>query len=103
MSFPIPDYDSGWVSIGQGEQKVLTHKLGGNADNYFVDMESKTTSGNYGIHQFNHGGDKWWVIGNPNSTYFGVFWLRLNTRSITVIRWNDDIRSDNIRVRIWKY
>ena len=28
MSFPIPDYDSGWVSIGQGEQKLLTHKLG---------------------------------------------------------------------------
>ena len=34
MSFPIPDYDSGWVSIGNGEQKVLTHKLGGNADSH---------------------------------------------------------------------
>jgi len=101
MSFPIPDYDSGWLSIGQGEQKVLTHKLGGNADNYFVDMESKTTSGAYGINQFNHGGEKW--RSNNNYMYFGVFWLRLNTNSITVIRWKDDIRSDNIRIRIWKY
>jgi hypothetical protein len=101
MSFPIPDYDSGWVNIDQGEQKVLTHKLGGNADNYFVDMESKTRAGNYGIHQFNHGGEKW-RSGN-NYMYFGVFWLRLNTNSITVIRWKDDIRNDNIRIRIWKY
>ena len=101
MSFPIPDYDSGWVSIGNGEQKVLTHKLGGNADNYVVDMESKTRSGNYGIHQFNHGGDKW--LSNNNYMYFGVFWFRLNTNSITVLRGNDDIRSDNIRIRIWKY
>ena len=42
--FPRPAYDSGWVAISPGEQKRLTHNIGGNTDNYVVDMQFKGSS-----------------------------------------------------------
>ncbi|MCU0522340.1 MAG: hypothetical protein MUF84_16800, partial [Anaerolineae bacterium] len=37
-AFPRPAYDSGWVALAQASAVVRTHNLGGNADNYVVDL-----------------------------------------------------------------
>lgn len=39
--FPQPDYDSGWTNISKGEQIALQHNLGGNPDDYAVDLQFK--------------------------------------------------------------
>ena len=52
--FPAPDYDSGWYSIAQNETKTFTHNLGGNVDNYVVDMQFKQFGG---LHQMYYGTD----------------------------------------------
>jgi hypothetical protein len=40
--YPGPVYDSGWVQMTSGDQsKELTHNLGGNPDDYTVDLQLK--------------------------------------------------------------
>ena len=40
-----PAYDSGWVSVDQGGRADLEHDLGGNVDNYIVDLQFQGTGG----------------------------------------------------------
>ena len=96
--FPRPAYDSGWVSFNQRDQKTLTHNIGGNVDNYVVDMQFKDTDGGgwgvntMGIGLYEYGGD-----------YKGAAWENLSTSSILVYRASDDPFADQIRIRIWVY
>jgi hypothetical protein len=87
--FPRPAYDSGWVSIGIFET-VFTHNIGGNTDNYVVDMQFKDSY--WGVHTMGYGG---W---DP-----GGHWTNLTNTSITVRRGPDDTVVDQIRIRIWVY
>ena len=100
--FPRPAYDSGWVSISQGETEVLTHNLGGNADNYVVDLQFKETDispvESPGVHQIYYGGAQ-----RYNGDWIGASWSRLTNTSIEVYRRYDDSFVDEIRVRIWVY
>lgn len=95
--FPRPDYDSGWVDVALKDKVELTHSVGGNVDNYVVDMQFKDTDGSNGI----------------NNTYYGMAfladsgrgatWNKLTTTTITVYRNNDDTFADQVRIRIWVY
>jgi hypothetical protein len=98
-AFPSPAYDSGWVSISQGEVKTLTHNLGGNSDNYFVDLQFKEPPyiESYGVHQRYYGGN--YYNGEAN----GAYWCNLTDTSIKVHRRYDDWPIEEIRVRIWVY
>ena len=95
-AFPRPAYDSEWVSLGQGATSNRTHNLGGNADNYVVDLTCKT-SGGAGVNNWGAGGDANW------EEYYGAWWSNLTTSSITLHRWNDDTDCPQVRVRIWVY
>lgn len=94
-AFPRPAYDSGWVSIGHGV-KTLTHDLGGNPDNYVVDMQFYSSS--YGRHQLSYGGDH-----RSATIIYGAYWRELDDTRIKVRRYDDDATTENIRVRIWVY
>jgi len=96
-ALPRPAYDSGWQSISQGELKTFTHNLGGDVDNYVVDMTCKSHNASYGINQLYFGGD-----GHDSKTY-GAYWRHLTTTSITVRRMPDDAHCDQVRIRIWVY
>ena len=48
------DYDSGWISLAVNTTQTLTHDLGGNVDDFVVDMQFK--SGSVGINQRYYGG-----------------------------------------------
>ncbi len=40
--FAKPVYESGWLSIAAGEEKELSHNLGGNLNNYVVDLQIRS-------------------------------------------------------------
>lgn len=96
-AFPRPAYDSGWVSIAQGEAKTLTHNLGGNADDYVVDLTFKSDAPTYGINQLFFGG----MYAYDPLKYYGAYWRELTSAKMVVSRQGDDIHVDKIRVRIW--
>ncbi len=103
-TFPRPDYDSGWVAIAQGESKILTHSMGGDAGNYVVDLMGRkggviTSRGLNGYYYY--------FTGSGASGYnWGGYWMSsLNNSSVTVYRSSTDRGEvvDDIRVRIWRY
>ena len=97
-----PDYDSGWVSVGQDETEVLTHGLGGDTDDYVVDTTYRNTGS--GINQRYYGGADFGAntlgAGHEDERV-GAYWRSLSTTSITVYRRPDDIYAEHVRIRIW--
>jgi hypothetical protein len=95
-----PKYDSGWTTVSGGSYKFLTHDLGGNVDDYMVDMEFKD-SGWGGINNRFYGTC---LYTDPLSGYMvfeGAYWSHLDTSQIRLWRYQDDSLADQIRIRIW--
>jgi hypothetical protein len=92
--YPRPAYDSGWQPIAKGGKVVLNHNLGGNRDNYVVDLQFKNISGE--VHNYLYGAMTW-------AEYLGAWWEDLTSTQITVQRMTDDEWVYQIRVRIWVY
>jgi hypothetical protein len=101
--FPAPHYDSGWVPAPGSPtwEKTLTHNLGGNTDDYIVDLQFKDTRnpGSLGIHQFGYGGDADDV---QHSGTWGAWWNNLTTSQIQVWWGSVDTSAGEVRVRIWR-
>jgi len=102
-AFPRPAYDSGWRSIGAGDSIWLPHLIGGNPDNYVVDLQFQGSY--FGRHQYRYGTDKWmyteltfWIERTK-----GAFWHGLTHEGIMVSRESDDDQINQIRLRIWVY
>lgn len=92
-SIGLPDYDSGWVSISQGEVKNFTHNL--NTVDALVYVTGKSELGS--ISQNRIGGDFDGTFQN------GLRWYLLTNSTITVKRLDDDWGNyDQVRVMIWK-
>jgi hypothetical protein len=94
-AFPRPAYDSGWVPVSAGNSVDLNHNLGGDMDNYVVNLTFKHPS--YGVHQFGYGADV------TSGGFYGSWWRNLTTSSITVERATNDTDCPQVRVRIWIY
>jgi len=76
--FPRPAYDSGWLS-GVGDYVTLYHDIGGNVDNYVVDVQEKASDAGLAHRHYDS----------------------LTTNTIQVYTYTyDDYRN---RVRIWVY
>ena len=93
-SFPLPDYDSGWETINQGQAKTLTHSLGGDPDHYFVYLTFKDT-GASGINHRRYGS-----YYNGTDSY-GGYWRTLTDSTVIVWRGWDDDNMDEFRIQIW--
>jgi hypothetical protein len=94
--FPRPAYDSGWVAVAQNSSMDFDHNLGGNVDNYVVDMQMKSTGG-AGINNI-------YIGANTTGEYwYGAHWSQLTTTSSRVHREIDDNTAGQIRIRIWVY
>jgi hypothetical protein len=94
--FPRPAYDSGWVDINPGQWITFTHNLGGNPDNYVVELLQQEIPGYaWGINNRGIGTDTWDGI--------GACWGRLTNAQIEVYRASDDYAADKVRIRIWVY
>jgi hypothetical protein len=98
--FPSPDYDSGWQSM-PADQVTLQHNLGGNLDNYVVDLQmwDQYPEGD-GRHIYRYGG--YLYSGGTTNVIHGCYWTNLTTTSITV-QWRYTAAEDRFRIRIWVY
>ena len=101
-AFPRPAYDSGWVAIAPGEAKTLTHNLGGNTDNYVVDLQFRggTSALFADPHIREIGGQQ-----RSDGKWHGAYWRSLTPTTITVFRQYDstDQFFTEFRLRIWVY
>jgi hypothetical protein len=109
-AFPRPAYNSGWITINPSTHRVIIHNVGGNVDDYVVDLQFKDVDGVWGTNNIGMGSDKWaaGVSGDfPNGFwsfgyhYSGACWTNLTSTSIMVVRQAYDTEADQIRVRIW--
>ena len=95
--FPAPHYDSGWTNVSTGNN-TFTHNLGGNTDNYVVDMQFKETpAAAYGVHQGFYGMDYDDIQGSR-----GAYWYWLGTSTIQVYVGPSTTSINQVRVRIWR-
>lgn len=88
-TWPRPAYDSGWIAV-TGSIHHLTHNVGGDVDNYVVDMQFKTLSGlvNRAV-----------GLDIDGSEAYGGCYQALTTNSLQLIF---AIETD-FRIRIWTY
>jgi hypothetical protein len=77
---------------------TLTHNIGGNLDNYVVDMQFKSDPlVPFGINNLGHG-----LYYNTNGD-MGAYYKKLTTTSIIVYRAVADLTAAKVRIRIWVY
>jgi hypothetical protein len=100
---PRPTYDSGWVGVSQGLYALINHAVGGNPDDYIVDLEFKTDA-SWGINQRCYGGcDLRANDGVYANTKEGAYWRNLTNTAIEVGRRSGDLFAEQVRVRIWNF
>ncbi len=93
--FPAPHWDSGWYTIAQGETKTWFHDLGGNTDDYVVDLQFKDASG--AINNTYYG-----LTFDDINGQWGAHWSGLTDSAIDVTRAAQDNTVSQVRARIWR-
>jgi hypothetical protein len=89
-------WSSGWVDIATDTAQTFIHSLGGNPDDYAVELWFKDTeTGGIGINSFGTGGME------AGSNLLGAHWQNLTETAIKVVRRRDDTFADQVRVRVW--
>jgi hypothetical protein len=89
--FTPPAYDSGWAWITAGSPLTLNHNLGGDRDDYVVDLIFRRLER---AHHLSYGAD--WVGDAPK----GAYWYDLTSTHIKVLRVAGDSHVVQVRVRI---
>ena len=90
-------WSSGWVDIATSESIMFTHDMGGNIEDYAIQMWFRDTdAGGYGVNNRGYGSIE------DNGTWSGVFWRTLTDTYITVGRQPTDPYADQVRVWIWQ-
>lgn len=93
---PNSFWSSGWVDIATGTAQTLTHNLGGNPDDYAVELWLRDTdTGGIGVNSRGAGGLE------AGGNFFGAHWQRLTDMTIEVVRREDDTFADQVRVNVW--
>jgi hypothetical protein len=88
-------WTSGWAPINPGQTLSFNHNLGGDPNDYVVElMFLDTDAGGLGINRRNYGGME--VSGD----WSGAHWQNLTANSIEVYRQPDDGVADRIRVSV---
>ncbi len=110
-SLPKPTYVSAWQAIPVNGTFTFPHSIGGNADDYLVDLEYKSSIPEIGVNQIYYGGARLGSnmprtnpidLGSPNDLV-GAYWDNLTSSDITVHRNPQDKYADEVRVRIWDF
>jgi hypothetical protein len=101
--FPRPDYDSGWQGVSKGMVLTLQHNLGGDPNNYVIDMQFKSSDPYWGVNQHAYGGDTINLSFPSGIEKYGVYWKQLTNTQISIHRQPEDSGAPQIRVRIWIY
>ena len=93
-----PDYDSGWVGLDWGETIRLHHGLGGNKDNYVVNMQIKNRWADE-LMLTGYGCDSFGTYGDDYS--LGACWYGLTNQELLVYRGQDESNISAVRIKIY--
>ncbi|HNT24693.1 MAG TPA: hypothetical protein PKM21_10035 [Anaerolineales bacterium] len=88
-------WNSGWVNIAQGQMITLTHNLGGDVDDYAVEMWFLDTDNDLGMNRRNYGGAE------AGGQWYGAHWERLTNTTISVYRQPNDNAADRVRLLVY--
>jgi hypothetical protein len=89
-------WSSGWVDIAADTATTFTHDLGGDPDDYAVELWFRDTDpGGKGINNWGFGGLE------AGSSFYGAYWQKLTDTTIEVVRHREDVFADQVRVRVW--
>jgi len=88
-------WGSPWAPITTGQTITFYHNLGGDPDDYAVELWFRDTDDGLGINRRNYGGME------ANGNWYGAHWQNLTTNTIQVYRQPDDNAADLVRIRIW--
>jgi len=89
-------WTSGWVDIATSESIEFTHNMGGDIEDYAIQLWFRDTdAGGYGVNNRAYGGDE------DNGVWLGAFWRSLDNATISVARQPADVMADQVRVWIW--
>jgi hypothetical protein len=89
-------WSSGWVDIATDTARTFTHDLGGNPDDYAVELWfGDTDPDGIGINTRGAGGLE------AGGNFYGAHWQNLTDTTIEVVRRKDDTFADVVRVDVW--
>jgi hypothetical protein len=91
-------WSSGWVPINQGQTRTFNHALGGDPDDYAVEVWFKDLfigPQALGINRRGYGSLE--LGGN----WAGAYWEKLTSNTIDVHRNANDLAADEVLVRVW--
>jgi len=88
-------WSSGWVTIVTDTSQVFTHNLGGDPDDYAVELRFLDTDGGLGINRRYYGGSE------EGGSWYGAHWQNLTTNTIEIYRQPQDTVADRVRIRVW--
>jgi hypothetical protein len=89
-------WSSGWVDIATDTAQPFTHDLGGNPDDYAVELWLRDTDpGGIGVNSRGLGGLE------AGGNFYGAHWQNLTDTTIRVVRNKDDTFADQVRVDVW--
>jgi len=92
------------VAISQNNAAQLTHNIGGDPDDYIVDMQYQSSGS--GVNQRYYGGADFGAnppSGMSEDDRVGAYWHSLTNSTITVYRQSEDIYAAKVRIRIWRF
>jgi hypothetical protein len=93
-SSSVRAWTSGWVPIAQDTCRIFNHSLGGDPDDYVVELWFLDTDEGIGINRANYGGMEY------QGNWHGGHWEQLTASTIKVCRQQDDRAADQVRIRI---
>ena len=100
---PNPDYNTAWVGpLAGGPPITVTHNLGGDPDDYIVDVLYQSSAGS--IHQRYYGGIDFGATafeGMTNNEMQSLYWFGLTDTEVQIFRRGDDEYINTARVRIF--
>jgi hypothetical protein len=91
----VSRWDSRWVPLVPGDCRTLYHNLGGDPNEYAVELWFRDTDGGLGINRRGYGG-----LG-PQPAGEGAYWRQLTSSRIMVCRGANDAAADQVRVHVW--
>ena len=97
--FPRPAWDSGWLALALNETRTLTHGLGGDTDDYFVDITCIDPDGK--VNNMQIGEEAVYDEGLGGNRWRGVYFQGLTNSIIPLHRNNQDYWCAQVRARIW--
>ncbi|MBN1955105.1 MAG: hypothetical protein JW900_08665 [Anaerolineae bacterium] len=97
FQLPRPNavWGTAWVPILRGQTLTFTHNLGGDPDDYAVELLFLDLDDGMGINRAYYGGME------VNGQWYGAHWENLTSNTIQVYRHTDDTAADLIRLRVW--